>query len=132
MNESINSMLAGQVDRMNEQYRAVSKSIEEARDAHTSKGVFERLKTQVEQFQAGLDQSHEVGVLLASFGQQSVLSIDRIGFVYPSLITFDGVDEEGQSVRLVQHIGQLNFLMIRRPLTDPTKPRRSIGFTADI
>jgi len=73
--------------------------------------VCETLKRYVEEFEHTLDEEHEVGVRLASFGGVVLFHAQQIGFSKPNVITFYGVTEEGDKVQLIQHVSQLNFLL---------------------
>lgn len=88
------------------------------------------IKDYVESFEAELDDEHEVGVRLASFGSVLIFHAEKIGFSRPNLITFYGVTEEGDRVQLIQHVSQLNFLL-RAVKRQENKPRR-IGFLWDM
>ena len=74
-------------------------------------GVCEALRRYVEEFERTLDDEHEVGVRLASFGGVLIFHAQQIGFSKPNVITFYGVTEEGENVQLIQHVSQLNFLL---------------------
>jgi hypothetical protein len=87
------------------------------------------IKNYVESFEAELDDEHEVGVRLASFGSVLIFHAEKIGFSKPNLITFYGVTEDGERVQLIQHASQLNFLL-RAVKRQQNKPRR-IGFLWD-
>lgn len=73
--------------------------------------VCEAIKNYVEEFERELDEEHEVGVRLASFGGVVVFHAEQIGFSKPNVITFYGVTEEGEKIQLIQHVSQLNFLL---------------------
>lgn len=83
----------------------------------------------IKNFQDNLDNEHEVGLLLASFGQSVLLNISNIGYSNPCLIHFYGT-YNGLETHLIQHISQLNFLLTAVPKQNPDKPakRISIGF----
>lgn len=88
---------------------------------------YEVICEHLKQFQDELDNEHEVGLQLASFGQTILLNVDEIGYSNPCLIHFYGF-VNGQKAHLIQHINQLNFLMMAVPKSDPNKPARRIGF----
>jgi hypothetical protein len=50
--------------------------------------VCEAIKNHVEEFERELDEEHEVGVRLASFGAIAVFHPEQIGFSKPNVITF--------------------------------------------
>jgi len=84
------------------------------------------IRKYVQEFEAGLDADHEVGVRLVSFGNIVTFHAEQIAFAKPHLVTFIGVTPEGDRVQLIQHISQLSFLLRSFPKTGP-QPRR-IGF----
>lgn len=88
---------------------------------------YELLCDYIKQFQDELDDKHEVGLQLASFGQSITLNVTDIGYSNPSIIDFYGYCN-GNKAHLIQHINQLNFLLISVPKSDPEKPARRIGF----
>jgi hypothetical protein len=90
----------------------------------------ERLVTMINDFDATLDQDHEVGARLVSFGESIIFHLTNIGFWDPSLITFSGNTEDGTPVELVQHASQISVLLVRLPRKDPSKPKRPIGFVS--
>jgi len=92
---------------------------------------YELLCEDIENFQNKLDDQHEVGLQLASFGQSILLNVTRIGYSNPSLIHFYGY-YNGNEAHLIQHINQLSFLLVAVPKSDPDKPARRIGFDTDI
>ena len=73
-----------------------------------------------------LDDEHEIGVRLASFGGVVLFHAQQICFTKPNVITFFGVTEEGEKVQLIQHVIQLSFLLKAVKKRDE-KPNR-IGF----
>ena len=87
-----------------------------------------RLVDWINTFNESLDQQHEVGVQLVNFGQTIVFHLDDIGYWNPSLISFSGRAEEGNPVKLIQHVSQISVLLTILPRRQPDKPRRKIGF----
>jgi|ERR1700682_138642 len=87
-----------------------------------------RLKKWVEDFDATLDEAHEVGACLVSFGQRVVFHLNGMGYWNPSLITFRGTTEDGNPVELIQHVSQISILLMKLPRKDPSQPKRPIGF----
>ena len=73
--------------------------------------VFQHLMQRVEQFQKGLKENEEIGLQLANYGLATQLHIRIIGFQNPNLLEFSGLIDGNEAV-LVQHISQLNFMLI--------------------
>jgi hypothetical protein len=89
--------------------------------------VFRNLMKRVKSFEAGLSEKEEIGLRLANFGEAAQIHIREISYQNPNLIEFHGVNPEDHEVLLVQHISQLNFLLVAvKPLEE--KPFR-MGFS---
>jgi hypothetical protein len=89
--------------------------------------MFERLKRYIQEFESHLDDDHEVGAHLVSFGHE--LTFHDMGYHGPDIITFYGRNERGEDVQLIQHTSQLNVLLVA-VRKQQEKPRR-IGFVLD-
>ena len=90
---------------------------------------FEIIKKYILRFQASLDQDHDIGLLLTNFGQSVMMEVTQIGYEESVLMVFRGF-VNGQPATLIQHVSQLNFLMMAVP-KEPDKPKRKIGFIVD-
>ena len=90
-----------------------------------AKWMYERLVRSVIDFEKKLDASREIGLRLIQFGPGETLAIEDIGFWGPDLITFFGRNADGNPVELMQHISQVNLLLVAVPVSG--KPKR-IGF----
>ena len=94
-----------------------------------AKWAYDRLAEYIKDFEKGLDEDHEIGARLVSFGSVLTFHIQDMGYYGPDIITFYGQDDKGQDVQLIQNITQLNVLLIAmKKLQD--KPRR-LGFILD-
>lgn len=94
-----------------------------------SETQFEILKQYIEEFQNSLDSEHEVGMLLTNFGKNILLRVTYISYESPVLMIFKGFVNDKEST-LVQHVGQLNFLLTSVE-KEPNRPKRKIGFAAE-
>ncbi|WP_306010448.1 DUF6173 family protein [Bacillus sp. MMSF_3328] len=91
--------------------------------------IAEELHSAANEFQSKLDENHEVGVMLASFGQTITVNITGIGYKGKKLIKFIGnLADNGTPVELLQHVSQLNFLLVSLPKETPEEPKKTIGF----
>ena len=90
---------------------------------------FKIIKKYILDFQASLDANHDVGLMLTSFGQTVTMAVTHIGYESPVLMVFHGF-VDGCEATLIQHISQLNFLLITMEKS-PDVPKRKIGFTAN-
>lgn len=93
---------------------------------YDAEDIFKHLMQRVRAFQAALDEDQEIGLQLANFGLPAQIHIRSISYRNPNLIEFHGVNADDHEVTLVQHISQLNFLLIAVKPIDETPYR--IGF----
>lgn len=89
--------------------------------------AFESLEQYVREFEVDLDSEHEVGARLVSFGSEVTFHVRQIGYSLPNLITFDGITNDGNRVKLIQHVSQLSVLLVAMK-TATSAPRQPIGF----
>lgn len=85
--------------------------------------IMERIK----EFEDSLDDEHEVALMLASFGKEIILQVTEIGYSNPYTLVFYGFVGD-QPATLVQHMNQLNLLLLSVRKRDESKPPRRIGF----
>ena len=98
------------------------------RDYNLADYSYEVILERIKYFEDSLDDEHEVAVKLASFGQALTLSVTDIGYSNPSTLDFHGYVGD-QPATLIQHMSQLNFLLVAVKKSDPEKPPRRIGFS---
>jgi len=94
-----------------------------------AKWMFERLAASIRQFEARLDDQHEIGARLVSFGANLTFHIEDMGYFGPDMIVFYGKNEKGEPVQLIQHTSQLSVLLVAMRKQEE-RPRR-IGFILD-
>jgi transcriptional regulator with XRE-family HTH domain len=87
---------------------------------------YEIIMEEIRDFENELDDEHEVAILLPTGVIMTVLTI---GYHNPSTLLFWG-EIAGESAEMVQHVSQLNLVLLahRKPL--PNAPSRKIGFVA--
>ena len=73
-------------------------------------------------FEAALDDEHEVGLLLTNFGQSVLMHVTDITYEKSVLMVFNGY-VNGKQATLIQHISQLNFLLTTVEKS-PERPKR--------
>jgi hypothetical protein len=95
--------------------------------ANLASAFAEKLRLRIAVFDRSLDEAHEVGARLVTFGQSVVFRPTDILYSNPSLIAFRGVMEDGGPIELVQHVGQISVLLVKVARLDPSKPRRQFG-----
>lgn len=96
------------------------------RETNPAEWTFLRLVHAIREFEKRLDNDHEVGARLVTFGNNMQFHIQDIGWSAPDIIVFHGVTDQGEPVQLIQNIAQLNVLLIGMRKSEP-EPRR-IGF----
>ena len=101
--------------------------LEPPRDYDLADYTREVIMDRIKEFEDQLDNEHEVGLRLASFGQSIMLSVTGIGYSNPSTLVFYGYVGD-QPATLIQHVSQLNFLLMAVKKADPQKAPRRIGF----
>lgn len=89
--------------------------------------MYERLVKSIIDFEDDLDEEHEVGANLVSFNDTETFSIMDIGFWDPDLIIFFGISPEGNRIQLMQHVSQVNIMLVAMKKPEE-KPARRIGF----
>ncbi|WP_378954106.1 DUF6173 family protein [Pelosinus sp. sgz500959] len=100
----------------------------EINQPYTAKNIFNELIQRIQKFEFELNEEHEVGMQLVSFGESTQFSVLRLGYTDPSIIWFEGVLPDGSHVELIQHVTQISFLMVALKRQDPEKPKAPIGF----
>ena len=100
---------------------------EEIRDFNQADYTYEIIMDRIKEFEETLDDEHEIALRLASFGQSVTLSVTDIGYSNPSTLVFYGLIGD-QPATLIQHVSQLNFLLMAVKKAEPDKPARRIGF----
>ena len=69
----------------------------------------------------------DVCVNLASFGQSLIMDVETIKYQNPNLLYFYGKVND-MDAQLIQHMTQLNFLLLARQKSKPNEDPRRIGF----
>jgi len=129
--DDLNRTLANLQRGMQPDFSNVQESINQMsmeREARTAKGFYDRIAVIIKRFEASLDDEHEVGVKLASFGQAVTFSISEMGYIDPLLIVFHGHTENEDPIELIQHVNQISFVLIRIKRKELQKPKNPIGF----
>ncbi|HEV8034617.1 DUF6173 family protein [Yoonia sp.] len=89
--------------------------------------AYERIIMYIQNFEAQLDNDHEVGLGLAG-GNTGVIKIEGLGYYDPDIVTYYGIDDSGARTQLIQHVSQLNVTLVASPKhIDQPEPTR-IGF----
>ncbi|MEQ6968331.1 DUF6173 family protein [Pectobacterium polaris] len=89
---------------------------------------YQNLLVWINEFHKNLSDEYEVGAQLVSFGQSVTFTFSSISYRDPSLISFSGLREDGSPIELIQHVSQINILLIKVKRSQPEEPKRPIGF----
>ncbi|EAZ90451.1 DUF6173 family protein [Crocosphaera chwakensis] len=127
---AINHALLEQKRRENQAIDSTN-FLAESQRANLASEYAKQLLSKINQFDSQLDNEHEVGVKLVSFGQTITFHVSYIGYYNPSLVLFIGLTDDGNRVELVQHISQISFLLIALPKLKLEEPKQKIGFIQD-
>lgn len=95
-------------------------------EPYLASAYYERLAKYIIAFEKELEDNEEVGAKLVSFGESIMIHIQDIGYWNPRLISFEGIDLQGQKVQLIQHVNQISILLIKLQRTNTERER--IGF----
>lgn len=137
MNSDFTAGLSSLTQSMIEQKHLERKAIKEQQNsinllaelqsANLANEFADRLLDRMNSFDKDLDLEYEVGMKLVSFGQTITFHVSSIGYYNPSLIIFYGFTEDGNKVEYVQHVTQINFLLMALPRLKPDVPKQKIG-----
>jgi hypothetical protein len=105
--------------------RAVTAAPVEEKSA--AEWAYERLILYIRDFEAQLDNEHEVAMGMTGT-DAGLLRIEGMGFFDPDIVTFYGSDPIGIRTQLVQHVTQLNVLLRALPKQVEQAAPRRIGF----
>jgi hypothetical protein len=89
--------------------------------------AYERIVLYIQNFEKQLDSDHEVGMGFVG-GDVGTLKIQGMGYFAPDLITFYGADPMGAKMQLVQHVSQLNVMLVSADKEDKAAEPNRIGF----
>lgn len=96
-------------------------------DKSPAEWAYERIVMYIQKFEETLDAEQEVGMGFAGSDAGSV-KIQGMGYFAPDLITFYGADLQGNKMQLVQHVSQMNVMLVAEPkAVEQAEPNR-IGF----
>ena len=102
---------------------------EDPETPYLASDMYRRIVALINNFESDMPDDIQAGGRLVSAGNIT-FSIQDVGFWDPNMIVFYGELSDGSHVELVQHLSQLNLLLVAVKRTDDTdKPRRIIGFT---
>lgn len=89
--------------------------------------AYERIILYIQNFEAQLDNEHEVAMGYAG-GDAGILRIEGMGYFDPDIVTFYGTDPSGARTQLIQHVTQLSVILRALPKQVEQESPRRIGF----
>ena len=101
---------------------------EDPETPYLASDMYKRVVTLINKFEEDLPDDLQAGGRLVSAGNIT-FSIQDVGYWDPNMIVFYGELEDGSRVELVQHLSQLNLLLVAVKRSNSEEPRRVIGFT---
>lgn len=95
--------------------------------SQTASAIIIELEKLFRIFTSSLKPDEDVAVRLSLFGNSLIL-IDQMMAVSPSLIVIFGKDESGKPVTVAQHVSQFSVMLCPVKKNPPSAPRRPMGF----
>jgi hypothetical protein len=89
--------------------------------------ALERLNQLISSFQTNLAEDVEVGISVVGSGSAAPFRLRSIKASNPDILILDGIDDNNNAVRLLQHYSQMAIMLVAVPKLEG-KPFR-IGFT---
>jgi hypothetical protein len=89
--------------------------------------ALERVTPLIQSFQASIGDDVEVGISVVGSGSAAPFRLRAINVSDPDILIFDGVDDNGNVVQLLQHYSQMALMLVAVPKLEE-RPFR-IGFT---
>ena len=69
---------------------------------------------------------------IVQFNQSITILVKEIGYIGYNLVCFHGEDTSDKPLELIQHVQQLNFLLMIVPKPESEAPKRKIGFVGSV
>ena len=109
--------LVGAVNAMQKSSSAKQKMINAAtiQEQSIAEIVAENIYRELLNYQASLSDTEDVAMSIVQFNESITILVDSIGYIGYNLIRFLGKDNLGKPLELIQHISQLNFLLMVVP-----------------
>lgn len=94
-----------------------------------ARDVFENIVRLIQDFELTLDKEEAIGIEVSHGGTSLKLLLGNISFCGSSLIKFSCILNK-EKIELVQHIQQINFILVKIRLIEPKKDStKPIGFS---
>ena len=96
-------------------------------DKSEARWAYERLILYIQNFEKQLKKDEEVALGFTG-GEAGVVRIEGLGYFDPDILTFYGTTDDGARTQLVQHVSQLNVMLIALPAEEEIEEPDRIGF----
>lgn len=118
---------------LNKIYEDKQKTVRAAEMAlsNSAEAISQKLFEAIRAYQQLLPDKDDVALQVVTFGSNTSILVERIGYIGSNLVVFGGKDSSGKPLELIQHINQLSFLMMVAPKPSVEAPRRQIGFAGE-
>ena len=90
------------------------------------------LYEEIRDYQNKLPDTEDVAMSVVQFNQSITILVKEIGYIGYNLVCFHGEETSGKPLGLIQHVQQLNFLLMVVPKPEPRVPKRQIGFVGSV
>ena len=90
------------------------------------------LYEEIRDYQNKLPDTEDVAMSIVQFNQSITIFVKEIGCIGYNLVCFHGEDTSGKPLELIQHVQQLNFLLMVVQKPAPEVPKRQIGFVGSV
>lgn len=90
------------------------------------------LYEEIREYQNKLPDTEDVAMSIVQFNQSIIILVKEIGYIGYNLVCFHGEDTSGKPLELIQHVQQLNFLLMVVPKPEIEIPKRKIGFVGSV
>ena len=106
-----------------------SPNAEATNNFHLASLYHQLLVKRFNQFNLALDDNHETGIKVFNGGQNLQFHLTGIMHADPSLISFQGVTVQGSPIEVLQHVSQVNIILVTLPRLNMDKPKQVFEFT---
>ena len=90
------------------------------------------LYEEIRDYQNKLPDTEDVAMSIVQFNQSITILVKEIGYIGYNLVCFHGEDTSGKPLELIQHVQQLNFLLMVVQKPELEVPKRQIGFVGSV
>ena len=101
--------------------------VEASAQKSAARWAYERVIMYIQNFEKQLNANQEVAMGFAG-SDAGVMRIEGLGYFDPDIVTFYGTNEQGTRTQLIQHVSQLNVMLMAMPTAPEVEAPNRIGF----